>query len=181
MRVELEKQLDKLDKQRHALLDGLKMLTAEQVAFTPGPGKWSILEVIEHLVISEQEIFKCVPEQPQKGGGISSLRNHISYILVVLVLKLGLPVPVVSHEMEPQGKSSLTELRRQWDENHRWLRGFVEELPAEDLARPVFCHPVAGPLSLAQSIQMDRLHLNTHQRQIRRNKRMMKCISSKGG
>jgi hypothetical protein len=83
--------------------------------------------------------------------------------------------------MEPQGRSSLSELHRQWDENHRWLRSFIEELPAEDLDRSVFCHPVAGPLTLAQSIQMDRLHLNTHQRQIRRNKKMMKLISSKGG
>ena len=75
----------------------------------------------------------------------------------------------------------MSELHRQWDENHGWLRGFAEELSEEDLGRPVFCHPVAGPLTLAQSIQMDRLHLNTHLRQIRRNKRMMKLISRKGG
>jgi hypothetical protein len=181
MREELERQLGRLDKQRHALLDELETLTGEQVAFTPGPGKWSMLEVIEHLVISEREIFKCVPEQPRKRQGISRLRNHVSYIFVVIVLKLGLPVPVVSHEMEPEGKSSLSELHRQWDENHGWLRGFVEKLSEEDLDRPVFCHPVAGPITLAQSIQMDRLHLNTHLRQIRRNKRMMKLISRKGG
>jgi uncharacterized protein YciI len=51
MREELQRQLDKLDKQRRALLEGLETLTAEQVAFTPGPGKWSIGQVIEHLVI----------------------------------------------------------------------------------------------------------------------------------
>jgi hypothetical protein len=168
MREELQRQLDKLDKQRHALLDGLETLTAEQLAFRPGPSKWSIGQVIEHLVISEREIFKCVPEQSQKGQGISSLRNRI-----------GLPVPVVSHEMEPEGRSSLTELYRQWVENHLWLRRFVEKLPAEDLDRPVFCHPVAGPLTFAQSIQMDRLHLNTHLRQIKRNKRMMHLSSNK--
>ena len=179
MREELQRQLDQLDKQRHALLDGLETLTAEQVAFTPGPGKWSIGQVIEHLVISEREIFKCVPGQSQKGQGISSLRNRISYILVAAILKLGLPVPVVSHEMEPEGRSSMTELYRQWDENHRWLRSFVEKLPAEDLDRPVFCHPVAGSLTFAQSIQMDRLHLNTHLRQIKRNKRMMHLSSNK--
>ncbi len=179
MREELQRQLDKLDKQRHALLDGLETLTAEQVAFRPGPSKWSIGQVIEHLVISEREIFKCVPEQSQKGQGIYSLRNRISYILVVVILKLGLPVPVVSHEMEPEGRSSLTELYRQWDENHRWLRSFVEKLPAEDWDRPVFCHPVAGPLTFAQSIHLDRLHLNTHLRQIKRNKRMMHLSSNK--
>lgn len=179
MREELQRQLDELDKQRDGLLDGLETLTAEQVAFRPGPSKWSIGQVIEHLVISEREIFKCVPEQSQKGQGIYSLRNRISYILVVVILKLGLPVPVVSHEMEPEGRSSLTELYRQWDENHRWLRSFVEKLPAEDLDLPVFCHPVAGPLTFAQSIQMDRLHLNTHLRQIKRNKRMMHLSSNK--
>ena len=174
MREELQKRLDQLDKQRRALLEELERLTAEQMAFSPGPGKWSILEVIEHLVISEREIFNCVPEQPQKGQGISRLRNHISYILVVVILKLGLPVPVVSHEMEPEGGSSLNELHQQWDENHLWLRSFLEEMATEDLERAVFCHPVAGPLTLVQAIHMDRLHLNTHLRQIKRNKRIMR-------
>jgi uncharacterized damage-inducible protein DinB len=174
MRKELQKQLDRLDKQRRALLEELERLTAEQMAFTPGPGKWSILEVMEHLVISEREIFKCVPEQLQKGQGISRLRNHLAYFLVVVILKLGLPVPVVSHEMEPEGRSSLNELHQQWDENHRWLRSFLEQMATENLESPVFCHPVAGPLTLGQSIQMARLHLNAHLSQIKRNKRIMR-------
>jgi len=132
-------------------LEDLEALTAEQVAFTPGPGKWSVGQVIEHLVISEREIFKCIPEKPQKGRSVTSLRNGICYILVVIVLKLGLPLPVVSYEMEPEGRSSLTELHRRWNENHRWLRSFAEEISSDDLDRPVFCHPVAGPLTLAQS------------------------------
>ena len=151
MREKLRRRVDRLDHERQALLEDLEALTAEQVAFTPGPGKWSISQVMEHLVISEREIFKCIPEKPQKGRSITSLQNRICYILVVMVLKLGLPVPVVSHEMELAGRSSMTELHRQSNENHRWLRSFAEEISSDDLDRPVFCHPVAGPLTLAQS------------------------------
>lgn len=85
MRTELLRQLHDLDGRRQALLDGLETLTHERLAFKPAPDRWSILQVVEHLVLAEQEIFKCVPDQGAKSQGKRRLRDRISYIFVVLV------------------------------------------------------------------------------------------------
>jgi hypothetical protein len=50
----------------------------------------------------------------------------------------------------------------------RWLRSYVERLDRGGPATAVFGHPVAGPMTLQQVLDMGRLHLATHTRQIRR-------------
>jgi hypothetical protein len=62
----------------------------------------------------------------------------------------------------------LPDLRRDWDEMRQWLRSYVERLDRGDPAKAVFGHPVAGPMTLQQTLDMGKLHLSTHTRQIRR-------------
>lgn len=138
MRTELLRQLHDLDGRRQALLDGLETLTHEQLAFKPAPDKWSILQVVEHLVLAEQEIFKRVPDQGAKSQGKRRLRDRISYIFVVLVLRLGLPVPVVSREMEPEGTSSLAATFFEWGGNRR--RGQCPLLPPGSRSADTFAN-----------------------------------------
>ena len=76
--------------------------------------------------------------------------------------------PEASPRHLPRGQSSLPDLRRDWDEMQQWLRSYVERLGREDPAKAVFGHPVAGPMTLQQVLDMGKLHLATHTRQIRR-------------
>jgi hypothetical protein len=68
--------------------------------------------------------------------------------------------------MVPDGNTSLSELRHQWEENLSWLRDYLDTLRPEDLQRAVFRHPIAGPMTVAQTIHMARLHFDVHFRQI---------------
>jgi len=44
-----------LDNQRGALLDGLEALDVAVLQAKPRPGAWSILEMVEHVVVAEEE------------------------------------------------------------------------------------------------------------------------------
>jgi DinB superfamily len=167
-RSAVQRRLRALDERRRALLADVEALSAERLTAKPLPGKWSILEIVEHLVLAERAVLQNLPEPSQLVGRPRGLKARVSYPMVLFVLKYGIPVEVPSPRMVPTGRASLPDLRRAWDESQQWLRSYVDGLDRRGLARAVFAHPVAGPLTPAQAIRLGRVHLETHARQIGR-------------
>jgi hypothetical protein len=106
--------------------------------------------------------------EAERGAG-----NHARYLLVLFILKSGIPVRVPSRAMAPRGDRSLAELRLLWDENQSWLRSCIERLGPKGIRRAVLEHPVAGPLTVEQAIRMDQVHVDGHVRQIRALQRLL--------
>jgi len=51
----LRDQLEIYDQNRNALLDDLERLNDDQLRRKPGANNWSILEIVQHMVLSERE------------------------------------------------------------------------------------------------------------------------------
>jgi hypothetical protein len=168
MSARLSKKLDAYDRERCALLDELESLDSDRLERKPLPGKWSLLEIAEHLVLAEREILQNLPDPAELVDRKRSLKSRIGYSLVMAVLRFRIPVKVPSRGMVPRGETTIPELRRQWDESQSWLRSYVESLGPGELGRGVFRHPVSGPLTVPQTLRLGRAHLRTHLRQIRR-------------
>lgn len=160
--------VDALDQDRLALLDGVEALGADAISARPQPDTWSILEIVEHLVLAEAAILQGLPPAAELNDRPRSLKHRLRFQVVMAILRFGIPVRVPSRSMVPTGQAPLTELRRRWDENLHWLRSYAGGLDAVGERRAVFLHPVAGPITLAQALRMDRLHLDVHLRQIRK-------------
>lgn len=171
--MRLDKRLQSFNDKRGALLDEMGALDAAKLAAKPLAGKWSILEIIEHLILAERAVLHGLPEPSLLSERERRLKHRFSYVIVMFVLKYGIPVQVPSPAMVPQGDRSLDELRRLWDENQEWLRAYISRLDRKGFRRAVFEHPIAGPLSVEQAVHMDQVHLNTHVRQIRRLQRLL--------
>ena len=168
MRAQLGQALRALDERRCALLDEVEALSAERVVARPRPGKWTILEIVEHLVLAEREVLQNLPEPSQLVHRPRVLKDRVSYPLVVAVLKYGIPVQVPSPRMVPTGGMPLAALRQEWDRNQRWVRSYADGLDAQGFGRAVFQHPVAGPMTAVQAIHLGCVHIETHARQIKR-------------
>ena len=158
--------IQSLDDRRLALLQSLEGLAAEELQARLRPGAWSVLEILEHVVVAERVILQGLPDQTDLVDRPRSLRHRIKYPLVWLVLRLAIPVKVPSKRMLPAGQRTLADLREEWDQHLRWLRAFEAEQSADAQRRALFVHPVAGPISLLQALRMDLLHLRIHSRQI---------------
>ena len=169
--MRLNKRLHAFNEKRGALLDELEALDSAKLVAKPLAGKWSILEIIEHLVLAERAVLQGLPDQPRLGE--RRLKHRFRYLIVMFVLRYGIPVEVPSPAMVPRGARSLPELRRLWDENQEWLRAYISGLDRQGFCRAVFEHPFAGPLSVEQAVHMDQAHLDTHIRQIRRLQRLL--------
>ena len=165
---ELRDQLEIYDQQRKTLLDDLERLNDEQLRRKPGPDNWSLLEIIQHLVLSEREVLQGLPESKKLTAQKRGLRARLSYALVLAVLRWNIPAPVPSDGMVPDGNTSLSELQQKWDENLSWLREYLNTLGPEDLSRAVFRHPIVGPMTAVQTIYLAKLHFDVHFRQLRK-------------
>jgi len=146
----------------------VEALGANAISARPQPDTWSILEIVEHLVLAEAAILQGLPPAAELNDRPRSLKQRLLFQVVMAILRFGIPVRVPSRSMVPTGQAPLTELRKRWDENLHWLRSYAGGLDAAGERRAVFLHPVAGPITLAQALRMDRLHLAVHLRQIQK-------------
>src|SRR5579864_1265820 len=68
---EREKALGLLTRSRQTLLDAVECVTDTQARWKPGPDRWSILEYVEHLAVSDDGLIALVkrslgtPAQPE--------------------------------------------------------------------------------------------------------------------
>ena len=162
--------LSTLDRTRTALLDELAVLDAGSLTAKPIPDKWSILEIVEHLVVAERVILKDLPPFPELIPQPVRLSHRLKYFIVMAILRSSIPVKVPSRRMNPTGRASLAEVRQEWNRHLEWLRAYMKDFDDDGRQKYVFTHPVAGPITLVQALRMDLLHIRTHVRQIEKRK-----------
>lgn len=166
----LRARLDRLEAAREralSLLDGRELAA---LARPPGPGRWSALQVLHHVVEAEAGTLAYVRKKMQAGpalprGAVSSrLRRAILGIALALPLRFRAPAvaAVVPDTVDPAA------LRARWEEVRREWRDLVLSFPRDLEARLVFRHPVAGRLTLADTLAVLQAHLLHHVPQVRR-------------
>lgn len=170
---DLRDKFEMYDRTRRALLDDLVRLNDGQLRRKPGPGEWSILQIVQHMVLAERDVMQDLPEPKELIARKRGLCARIFYVVVLLILRWNIRVPVPGEGMVPDGNTSLSELRQQWDENLRWFRGYLDSLGPEDLKRAVFSHPIAGPLTGPQAGKLAQYHFDAHLRQIKKVKSLL--------
>lgn len=63
--AERQKALDLLIRSRQALVDAVEGVTEPQARWKPGPERWSILEYVEHLAVSDDALVELVEKALQ--------------------------------------------------------------------------------------------------------------------
>lgn len=160
--------LDRIEELSRSLLAETGGLDLQAITTRPEPDKWSILEVLEHLVRSETDVMRGLFEEGALSPKERTLGNRLTFLVVMFVLRYPIPVKTPSRGMVPRGKWSWDEISSKWDESHKTIRRFAEDLDEEGSRQAVFAHPISGPLTPYQAILMLEVHLRRHARQVRR-------------
>jgi len=150
-----------------ALLEGAGPAALDR---RPGPGRWSALQVLHHVVEAEAGTLAYVRKKMQAGAslpaaGLASRMRRLS-MQFALALPLRFRAPDVAASV-PDAVDPET-LRARWGEVRGGWRELLEGFPAELEGRLVFRHPVAGRLSLADTLAVLQAHLEHHLPQVRR-------------
>ena len=155
------------ENRRTGLLDELAVQPEELLTAHPVPGKWSILEIVEHVIRAERVVFDGIAAPEMLTARPRTLASRIRSAIVHGVLRFDIPVEAPSKKMLPTATRSLTELRAHWDENSGWVAAYAAMLQTRGGDPAVFSHPVVGPMTFAQTLRLRRAHFDRHLRQIR--------------
>jgi uncharacterized damage-inducible protein DinB len=170
MVAEVQKIFDRLEAGRKDLIESLDLLHENQFNFKPGQGKWSIAEIIHHLVLSEQGTYRYMTKKNQaeklpKLGWQASFRSAILNLGLKLPLKYKAPR---KGNILPTGKTSYLQLRQEWQEVRGNLWEFIRQLSPERMQSAIFRHPFGGYFTIFQTLRFFEEHIEHHRKQIER-------------
>lgn len=168
--TKVNRQLHYLDNELSELLKVLKDYSERTLNKKPAENKWSVLQVMNHLILVEgygkayvEKKLSFNPELKKAGLG-GAWRKLLMNTAVKIPIKLNAPQPV-SGENLPE-ESSFWETAKKWKQQREELRLFLENLPVEHFNKELYKHPFAGKMSLYGLMDFNVAHFKRHRKQI---------------
>lgn len=169
MNKELEQSYHQLIETKKAFLKRIKEKTVEQQAFKPDESSWSMVEVFEHILLSEGGILKYLKKRPPAETEYKvGLKSKIAYAAAAQFYKSSGKVKVPIKGLTPEGKRSLDDLIQESDENNAFIHSIIVDFPEEKLKYSVFKHPVSGAMTMQNTIKFFNNHIVHHVHQLNR-------------
>lgn len=172
MDAKTSQELDQINKELRELFDHLKLYTDDQLNRPAANGKWSVLQNMHHLILSEGYSHKYVVKKLsfnptlKKAGLWSAIRSKSLDIFMAGPIKRKAPAGV-GEEFLPE-KSEYWATIKQWREQREALKQMLQSLPKEQLKQEIYKHPFAGRFNAQQMLRFFRAHFRRHNRAIRR-------------
>jgi len=172
MTDESETLFDRLAQSRDRALAFVEATDGPRRGLRPGEGQWSMLQVIEHLVLAEEGTLRVLRQGPGPRPRVT-FRSRLALRAIEVLFGLGARVRVPSQSLAPSGADALDTLRSRWSGAREGIAAVVRGLDADGLRQPRFRHPVAGWLTVGQGLDFLERHIRHHERQLHRIRRAL--------
>lgn len=168
MNKNLETKFGELEKRRTELFGRLENLTEENLSYRIKADKWSITQIIFHLVKSEQLTLVAFNKNIADGGKLkkSGMMGKARHLGLSLALKSSLKFKAPEMLSNMPEKYDAKELDKKWGTIRKNFSESLDKVPDSMLDRAVFNHPKAGWLSAEQMVDFLGDHFDHHYRQI---------------
>lgn len=162
-----------LQSQRNEMISALKGWDPERVTRRPAPESWSAVEVLDHLAKSEHGILNQVHKglkDPHPFGIAARVASRVRVTALERALRSShrFPVPPGAGKSRPDSAVTLPYVEERWEQTRVELRHTLESLRPVDLEGGVFCHPVAGWMTVPDVLRNFSAHLHHHTFQLAR-------------
>jgi hypothetical protein len=164
MRVH-EKQalLLELEQGQQALLDVLHGVSEGLALRNPAPGRWSVLQCVEHVAISEDYLFERIVTAHSSDTPMVNAQREARIVSRGLNRMIRVPSPDVG---KPTGRfSTLSEAIRCFQVSRERTIQFVRNCN-EDLRAKLTAHPLIGVVNCYELLLMMAVHPRRHAMQL---------------
>jgi uncharacterized damage-inducible protein DinB len=169
MNKELEQSYHQLIETKQTFLKRIKEKTLEQQMFKPNEEGWNMVEIFEHILLSEGGILGYFKKRPPAETEYKvDLKSKVAYSVLSQFYKLPSKVKVPVKGLTPNGDTSLEKLIQQSDKNNDVIRAILVDFPSEKLKYSVFKHPVSGAMTMRNTIDFFTNHILHHVHQLNR-------------
>ncbi|HXM50537.1 MAG TPA: DinB family protein [Pyrinomonadaceae bacterium] len=171
MNPRLEEVLNYLDSERTALREAIELVPTGLRDKEPGPDRWSVAQVLQHLVMIERRIgmgmTKWVADANAAGVGpeleTSSVLNSLDLALIAdRSRRRNAP-----DEVRPDGKLDAASAWTALEQTRAALRAGVTPGDGLALSEVIQPHPVLGPINIYQWLLFVGSHETRHTGQVR--------------
>ena len=158
------------EKLRKQLLADLKTIGPSDKFFDSPPGKWSISQILTHLIQAERLSLEYMKkkslgiESAGNTGLIEEIKFQILLLSQELPLKYKAPPVLGNRPAELQYDVICSE----WDLLRAQLGDFLNTIADHHVRRKIYKHPVMGRLNVTQAVRFFDAHLKHHHPQIKR-------------
>ena len=162
----------KLNAQLDSLPVELSVFSHEELSRRPAPNAWSVLEIIQHMMIAEKGSLAYVkkktsyPDSLNKAGISNRWRIFQMYLFLHLPIKVKAPAVVAADKFRQD--VTLETLLTEWKTNRAELNEFLENAPADWLNKLTYRHGFAGRITFDGMLLFFRDHFVRHRKQIDR-------------
>jgi hypothetical protein len=165
---EREVALKSLEATRDAFLQSIAGLSEKQWRFKPGPDRWSVAEVSEHIAVSESALFSMVRDKIMTSPADPSKRAEVAGKDEIVLQR----VPDRSHKaqapefLKPTNRwATREETTKAFEDSRKATMDYVRTTN-DDLRDHFGPHPLLGPLDAYQWILLISAHSERHTKQI---------------
>ena len=168
----LDLQLKSLDKKLNTLFKELKVYNEDQLNRKPKEGAWSVIQVLHHLLMSENGSLKYVKKKLSFNPELKKAGIKSGFREMVLNTYLGSPLKrkapeAISGDNLPSHETFWKTVQL-WKKHRIELREFIENVDEELLNKEVYKHPFVGRISISGMLRFFDRHFDRHNKQIKR-------------
>lgn len=161
MLTDLRTRFDALNRESASVKATVCALSPEHLTRAPSPGEWSPLQIVHHLVLSDETVGL-----PAKTALSDKPLGAFLFRLGLMALNRNVRLPIPDPALEPTSEVPLETLLERWDAAHRELEAFLEDVTEERTRSKPFAHPIIGPLTSKQLLELGKAHTAYHRRQL---------------
>src|ERR1700683_3307203 len=165
---EREFALKDLQRTHDKFLQSIAGLSQKQWTFKPGPDRWSVAEVAEHIAVSESAIFGLVQKQLMTSPAAPEKREQVKGKDEIVLQR----IPDRSHKaqapefLRPTGRwATEAALAQAFEESRKATMDYVRTTN-DDLRDHFFDHPALGTMDGYQWLLLISAHSERHTAQI---------------
>ncbi|MGB0807269.1 MAG: DinB family protein [Salibacteraceae bacterium] len=157
-----------LEAQRVSLFHKIHHLSEEELMHQPQIGKWSILQIITHIVLSEERSVEYVKKKTQDPSTLKPTNLKTWFLCKIMGIYLGLNLKAKAPKVvnpQPDDVRSLQELESRWTKARMELEN-LSKLSPEVLSKGIFKHPKVGYMNFDQMLNFFSSHYGHHLAQV---------------
>lgn len=154
-----------LKDRKSELINNLTSYSDDLLQFRPKADRWSILMILQHIILGEQGI-RLSEAELRNNPVRQQLKPGNMLAVVIDMLEKDIPVDVPDISVEPDGSMELDDLIALWDQERKMLCDLLEDITEKTVNDVMFSHPAAGPLDPIGTLKLAVAHFDTHRRQI---------------
>ena len=159
--------LKSLEQGKAALHSALQGATEEMAARAPAPGSWSILGCVEHMVISEEYLFRQIIESAHADSPLINERREAAIPVRGLdrSRRMESPPQAAPSGLFPTLSEAVERFMANRERTIKFVRGNTE-----DLRSRITSHPIMGTVNCHEMLQSIAVHCLRHVQQIQEAK-----------